>query len=371
MSRFKDCTIRFDLYSSLSTRPLEPNEIIISNYDIAITTLQYHGNSIKKLSFNGEMFKKHEMIEISHHIAEYTSKTLMEISLINVDDFLLSTTNRSFTNVTSVKIQCDKYADKMKLYQIYPKMQRFQFVFQLLGVPLSSLVQYYNRLEHLELLDSGGILGENVNIRPIIEMNPHIQSLVLNRFPERELLQVINEYLPLLKSLSLTMGFLDSYEKERSVHFNGVKSFVIDCMHSGWDWNDTFDRFPITFERLEVLDIKTWSLDDISMRLIEQNEQLKELSLTEMDTSGGLSRVLSSIKHLHELEVITVQWFGNISQGDTLRLMNGIGKLKTITFILSKWSDLGVLKAMVPNEWSQSASGAVSSRKWFVTFGRS
>lgn len=370
-NRFHNSIIRIDSYKSLSTHHLQPNEILISNFDTAKTALKYYGDSIEKLTFNGEFFTADEVIELSHQIAQYTSPTLKEITLINVDDYLLSKSNYTFSNVISCTIQRDRYSDNLKLFQIYPRMQNFRFISKFLRFRLTSLVRYYNRLEHLELLDSGGLVGENINYFAIIEQNPHIQSLVLNQFPRRLFLEAVSEYLPRLKRLSLAWGYLDSYENERNVHFSGVKSFTIDCIRDGLDLDDEIlDRFPITFEQLNTLEVKSLGFNDVPMRLIEQNKRLKVLSLPETDTTDIFPRVLSAIQRLRELEAITLQWSDGVGEGATLRLMNHFGGLKRITFILNKRSGLNVLKAIVPDEWRQLDSEEVVDKRCFVTFVR-
>lgn len=344
--RFHQSVVRFDTYGSKEER--NPNEIVLSNYDIILQTLRRFGSFIKKLIFSGDTFEFDQIAEISHHIAEYSAQSLIEITLVNVDNYLLSTTNQIFHRVKTVKIRCASFIDNFRLNHIYPMMKTLKFTLNTPSRVLLSLRRQYEHLENVAFYETVST-GENINFRPVFELNPQIRSLELPRFPSHDLLQVINDSLPNLESLSVScypLNYLHSYENGQNVHLINVKRFTISLP---WQSPETLDHFPITFENLESLEVASSRLFDVPVRLIEQNEHLKVLSLATLNVTPNFANILNVIKRLTELEAITLQWTEAVAQSELWRLMNKVGKLRNVTFIIEQSSDFN--KLIVPDEW--------------------
>lgn len=345
-SRFRKSVVRFDRYASIE-EPI-PNVIVITKYETILSTLRNFGHFIEKLIFLGAPFNFNQIREISHYIAEYSSQSLIELTLINVDIHLLTTTNQTFHRVERLNIRYSSYIDNFRLDEIYPSMKTFKIAFNFPNRVFHTLRKSYARLENLEF-DETGLDGPNVNFQPIFLLNPQLRSLVLTRFPSPDHLRAINDLLHSLTSLTVSCYpylYLRPYQNGENVHLRHVKRFSI---HLPWNSPEILEHFPITFDKLETLEVITHTFFVVPARLIEQNEHLKVLSLPETSLSTNFSAILDVIECLTELEAIILQWSEKVEQSHLWRMMNTIGKLRFVTLIVEPSTDLDQL--IVPNEW--------------------
>lgn len=295
-------------------------------------------------------FENDQQEEILRHIEQYASKSLVQLTLSHVNDHLYTTTKQTFPRVTEFTIISTNLTGNLQLDRIYPRMARLT-----IKVPttemLYSLHRHYKNLIHLKV--ELGINANNVNLLPILALNPQIKSLALPEFPGPDLLHAINTTLPALETLWVKCssdGILELYANQQShVHFANVNTLTIRFRPNSFFPNNRV--IPMTFERLEELELETSELREIAIQLIEQNEQLKVLSLPWLETNE-IPRLLGVIERLSELDEIRLRWSADVSEADTLRLMEDIGQLTKVVFLEVAANDVEKLKSIVSIEWS-------------------
>lgn len=134
----------------------------------------------------------------------------------------------------------------------------------------------------------------------LILLNPHLRSLKLNYLPTTELLYFIDENLPQLDSLAITCDLDNIMSDSEYLHMKHVKNFTI-FLHGR-----SRKHIPITFERLEMLQIQMGAFHDEVGHFIQQNDKIRILSLAWFNQYTSFNRVLESIEQLSELQDFTV-----------------------------------------------------------------
>lgn len=335
--------VRLDL---LSTQLAGYDEYRIGRYYTIQKFLKSFGHLVKKLKFLQPAFDDHRSGDISIQIAEYCSKTLNEIEVANTEVHLLSKTKQTFQNVNSVniayhnRIQRANELDNLQINRIYPNMDKLSFAAAHIG--LTSIAQKYPHLKHLEFHDS--FTEEHESLEELIHLNPQLCSLTLTKFPRHAILQLASNNLLKLDTLALSeypSGGLDSYK--RTVHFHNVKKFVFTINRND---SNVFDIVPVTFQQLEVLEIVTATSFNAPIQLIEQNKQLKKLSMpfTNID-------VLDTFRDCSAFEEIKFRWSNRISALDTIRLLCKLTSLKKITFVVLRKQNIHKLFEAMQKNW--------------------
>lgn len=354
--RMASSTVVIDKYG----RNAKPSDLIITDYTHAIKTLEQFGGLIKMLRFDEYMFNGHESEKILQHIAQYTSNTLTELSLFAASSEhgfpLTSTTNYTFPHVTSLHLRAIIFLDNFQLERIYPNLNRLKIELRGGYHELSSLERRFNNLQHVDFGFGDKRYDDTadrevINAFSIFAMNPQLESVALDVFPTRGLLEAMNNTLPNLNTLSIRYTLIDyqrTHVDRQPIYLGNVRTLHMEYPHNPWSYEDLVS-FPINFDRLREVEYKTRHLSEEPTRLFEQNEHLKVLSLPTI-IAYGIPKLLRISEHFRELEVFTVNWSAEISEADTLQLMN-IGRLTQITFIV-KEKDKQMLKSIVPLVWT-------------------
>lgn len=317
--------------------------------------LRNFGHLITKLEFSSVSFTQQEIRLINQQIVQYCSESLKEISLVNVGFHLIGETGETFQNVVSVNVRYHEIADNLKLDRIYPHMERLKIVSR---YPLNSnsLVRSYPHLKHFEITD-WGTSAESQQIQQLLELNPQLESLRIDGFPELNVLIDASERLVNLTTLGLTLrsrnfrdanGHVIPLDATKTVHFECVRSFTVTI---GWEAVESLDHAQITFKQLENLHILSSLSFDKVAKFIESNKHLKVLAIPNVDTTQLFSNVLEVLRGLSDLEEITLKWSKNIATANVLSLLTAFEKWNKITFVVSIKEKSNELFNIVPSEW--------------------
>lgn len=341
--------IRFDgsEYSNIFS-----DSFIIGKFTVAAKFLRNFGDMIKKLEYSNKpmIFTPNETEIIDGYIEQYCSPTLEHIVFMNAGQYLISEAKQQFTNVNSVEIMHFSTFEKLELRRIFPKMEQLKISINY-PVDLTSVVREYPNLRHLEAYEWGDAM-DNTALLHLIELNSGLQALTLNNFPKY--LQRINENLPNLKSLALTwnpVNDLPSHRYMPTVHFKNVTNFYLN-VRAGTLFENDLD-IPITFERLEVLEIDTNNIGPPIQRFIEGNEHLTHLTMTSTLTDASqLSLALDTINEANALmRVITIRWVRGVDVESVQKLFE-IDSMQKIIFVVGKGGrDLVDVENVIPSGW--------------------
>lgn len=333
--------------------------ISINNYDVARKFLQHFGDLVTKLEFNNvhQLFTKEQVETLCHDIDQHCSDTLVHIKLVGVGYHLLSETSTTFQRVTSVSLYPINIGrDSFELNRIYPMMETLELTVHY-PRSLETLVRSYPNLKHLKFVEYGQRFYNNY-LRNIIEMNPQLESLQVNSFPNNEFLQFVTEKATHLEGLWFTCNAFDIIRNERDsvdlkqiVHFPHVKHLTLESPYH------CPKPLPLTFDHLESVTI--YSIVGITnqpiQKLLENNQHIKVLSIPYVDLyPRDCERLMEFMRMLPELEEIEVQWTQKISMDNTLRWMNEIDTLKVIRFRVPIGPSGHALMAILEkksNEW--------------------
>lgn len=327
-----------------------PQYVSVKEMDAILKLFQFYGHLIQSLKYVRHKSRSHEQRTIVDHIERYCSNTLTKISFSD-----MAAMSRPFKNVKTVEIQQYDYSAELLIRRTFPKMETFHFA-SVIVKRFPTIEQFFPNLRHLRI-DSGDSADINAGLEKLLQLNPQIRSLELNRFPNFRLLNVISEKLRGLESLALAYPRaykpIISYGLGESVHFPSVRSFRIVGEYNSLQLQLPFARFPITFERLERLDIDTPTTDAMSAQLIRQNRQLKALSVP-LISDHDYHEVLFNVRQLKELEETTLRWPKRFNANDVEELLHDIGRLKKLSFVVTDGDDSQALEAVCSDEWQCS-----------------
>lgn len=303
--------MRFEMYGD-QFRAYYSDQVIHGNWNSMATTLRAKGNLFSRLIFSGNEMSAEQADSMSRLIEKYSANTLMELQLVDMHaDHLIIATNRTFPNVKSFTLNRGIYPDQLRLHQIYPNLEALAII-PSDDKPIQSLHRHYSKLIHLTLNTDS---FDNVNLRPLIELNGQLRSLKLNHMPSRNTLQYINDNLPELKTLNLQCESHACYRQDDhqagTIHMDNVRHFI---MRNG---PSTPKRIRLRFEHLDSLEIDSDHLSDEIIRFIEENKHVKSLSLPSFVNPEDFERVVDVISKMPALEEITVAWW---SSWDTLKM---------------------------------------------------
>lgn len=340
--------------------------------------LRQFGHLFTKLDFPSTCFTLEQVELINIDIAEYCSSSLEKIALSGVGSHLISETNRTFNNVVSVDLRYHHFEDNnLELARIYPKMETLKIMSRY-PFTRNSILHTYPHLKHFQI-NNWGTPAESAIMKSLLQLNPQLETLLIDGFPEFYVLEYASEYLTNLQSLSLgcfVYRFRDSAgygihlnaTNTQNIHFSSVRNFTLTV---GWEALESIDQIPITFEQLEYLEISWSTTFETIVPLITPNNRLKVLSIPLTDTRQSYSNVLTVANDLAELEVIRLQWSNRISVDDTLRIMHDLQQLKMITFIVSTGDEYDDLMQLLPNEWQfYDKFYNEIAEKYYLTFER-
>lgn len=324
------------------------NAITIGQYEAAAEFLRNFGDLITSFDFSSFYLSDTEIDALSHVIEENCTNSLKQIKLCDAGLKLVAQVKQSFNNVIEVDLSNFAHTYNIELNRIFPNMKTLNVEVQY-PIELTSIVQYYPNLTNLQFTEVG-YYDEDSILFDVLQLNPQLHSLKVNRFFKAEELQFINKNLQELKTLELSSypDHLFEPDENEIIHMDNVKHFVLKEEHSTFR---SHHQIPITFAHLQSIEIFSMKLSMPLQRLIQQNDKLKMISLPWIETMESFARILDIVGQLNELEEIRLKWQREIGAGNTLRLLNESEQLKRITFIARIGRDYDDLMAIIPSEF--------------------
>lgn len=345
------------------------NAINIGKSVTILRFLRHFGHLITKLEYTHKHHTTIEHLKIKHSIQRYCARTLLDIKMSSQRSYLIGDVNNPFEKVINVDLAIGQFdRDNLQLHRVYPHMERLNFSIPAGSdnamITMTSLAQLYPHLKHLEFSE---ITGDS-NLRLIVRANTQLNSLTLNMCPTVELLQFLDVTLADLKVLSISCDA--AFEWASSVSMKSVRNFSIISMDRDHE-PKILTKFPITFNRLEEIDIVTSTILHVPISLIKQNRRVKVLSIHAVEAIDSYSRVLEIINQLNELEVLRVTWSSEISAMETLQFLNRVpNRVQKINFIVTQRTFYSDLLTILPNQWQLAGEEFISSSVKYVTFVR-
>lgn len=365
-NQFRQNIIRFD--TAVYVENPQANEIIIRKYETIVKTLRNFGHLIVRLTFVGSLFDYSEIVDISRQIERYCSKSLTEITLYDVDDYLISKASYAMSGVHSVHLHFQYYSDNLELYRIYPAMTQLKIKIKFPNRLIPTLIQSYSHLVEFEF-DESGRVDENPCLRSFIRSNPQLKSISITRFPSIDLLQFIADNSMNLIELTLTCCDYTYRlpQNDDNIYLRSVKKLTV---YSKWGIIETLNRMPITFERLDELEIVSREFFPAYSRLIEENNRIRLLSLPKIDITEFCSDFVNTISLLAELEELILRWSTQSNAADIQNLMS-ITKLQKITFVVNTpdYIPNQLISMDISSEW-HCAESHFENMEQYVTFSR-
>lgn len=301
--------------------------------------LQYFGHFVSKVEFYGRGYNDNELLEISQSIEKYCATTLIEFEQSETGNYLTRDTNRVFSKITNLHLRQlnNQSLYDLQIHRIYPALEQLTLAFHPF---IKKNATYFHQIFSNQ-------------VKHLLGSIPKLSAFHINPVPSLDLIRSINVIEPNLKSLAIgydSNDFILRSNNNRNVHFHNVNNFKLNVFG---DRTNSLNPFPITFDRLDSLEIVTMDVIDVPTRLIEQNVALKSLSLPYISQHDNLRSIFNLIERLQNLEKITLEWCGDLS---STYLMDQLDQLNEIVFIardihLSK-NVSEVLKSAIPSAWN-------------------
>lgn len=350
-----------------SENHLDANQITFSKYETITRLLKFYGHLITKLEVSGTFFNIKQIEEIVRYIERYCCESLIELRLLYAGEYLLNAASRTFDKVTSLVLKSyDDYLKKPDLLRIYPILERLTLaVGKSFKLPI--IEEHLPSLKNLEFFELNRFVNDSY-LESFLRLNLHLNSLSLNRVPTLNLSRFLVQNLPKLHKLGINYDYnplvITDWHSDHNetVHFKTIKQLNVKIEN-----NHFFNRFPITFEYLETLDIVLTSYHNVPLDLIEQNDKLAVLSIP-LRFVQNFQQILDAIRNLRRLEELTTNWDDTI-RADLIQLMTDNTNLQKITFFVLK-GERDPLLATIPDEWQFMKEWKDKLMYTFLTFER-
>lgn len=332
--RIHEKTIRFE-GTQIRDYPFEPDHLIIRDIKTVHRFLKHFGHLITKVALIGPSYHDAHTTEISQLIAVHCSNNLREIDLRESGTYLISDTNATFPNVLNVKLDYYNFADvNLQIHRIFPAME--QLIVDIGAVSTTEPGTHFDAI----LAHVCYSLRSIENLRSLNLRKPRVSMLDL---------QVINENLPNLVNLNVQAPIRT--DNEYSVHFRNVNNFTCSILeYVGHD-----QPCPITFDHLETLRISSLLSKSTHMafKLIEQNSQLKSLSMPLVGSEIMLNGLINRIQTTHNLVDMEMKWNVMRDRNEPLPDFSGFQRM---TFVIrngnEKMEERESVMEKLPGEWT-------------------
>lgn len=286
-----------------------PDQIKIEDFSVILRFLRVFGNEVTKIEIYGDYFIREQIQIIGEHIAQYCSESLVSITIENALDYLLSETSQSLPNVLNVKVGFAGRLNIAKIYQVYPSVQNLAIIRYGRPFPPGA---------------------DTVEIRKLLPFTPQLRSLRLKGIIGNGLLETIRDYLTELEDLSFQYN--TNAPLVNPIHFASVKNLSLDML-PGTKVSE--QPFPLSFDRLENLEIFAEDSEQVPTQLITDSKHLKSFSLPWTRSDYTIDQVLDNLYSRKHLEHVTIYWsMYDRPAANTLSLIANFQQLTKITFAL-------------------------------------
>lgn len=256
-------------------------DIFISNKVTGLKILRNFGHLIVNAHFDLSSPRRYSEM-LSRYIVEYSSQSLVEMILQCANDYILQNTQKPFTNVKSLHLDCCNFQYEYTFpNEQFPNLKSLKLADNYYGnVPYPKPIRMHigSALTDFAFHDSD-----------LFDMNGIVRLLQLN---------------PQLKKLELCLDF---YSTDCEYFFKILKEYCPNLKHFGYCTNNEhtyfyFDDFePIHFDKLETLilcDIENMNIPYISTNL----QSLTIRTSAKNISSTAISIFLGTISHLKSLK---------------------------------------------------------------------
>lgn len=313
----------------------------IRDYPSAVQRLQNASSSaVEQLIFDGTLFTRAEVADLSRHIASCCARTLTTIHLQNAGNFLVSETNGTFPRVKRVRIEYDRVPDRLQLGRIYPAAESMRFDVRTAFVQQSLAAQ---------------LLAMAVGPTQAVHANPNLRRVadVLATVPQLRNLTVFgpaNTVLPSIEAnlrhlRQLSISYDPTLPANRTFHFGGVRELGLTLEQLAV--NSTFYSIPLTFDRLETVALAMQQYDDKIVEWIKQNAHIKSFSSQYPLFYDAMDKLTAALGHLPELQDVSLLVIGGQNLGDYLQ---HLGHVREVTFTLYG-VDTEQMAKTIPADW--------------------
>lgn len=324
--------------------------VTVRDYSLALKVLQMFGHIITRVEVIGFNFEATETAAIYRHIDAHCAGSLVDVTIEpNAADTGAAFT-RTFARVQNVIVQHSHILQHWPLHRTFPNMRSLEV--------RMSRIEYRNwpsvealqvQLPHLKHLSLYVAMRntEFPKMREILAANRQLESLVLKNAVSAESMAFINAALPQLTHLDVISFPGDFLSSPRPIHFKSLRTLALTVR------NDMFPRtLPVSFDRLQVLHLKSHELYRPFVELIEQIKNLKRIEFEEIRPSDEQLREI--VVQLPGLEELSAPLEDGISGNGISRLLThrfGGAQLKKITVGLSYTQKRTDLLKMVSSDW--------------------
>lgn len=324
--------------------------VTVRDYSLALKVLRMFGDIITRVEVIGFNFDTTETAAIYRHIDTYCAGSLVDVTIEpNAADTSAGFTN-TFARVHNVIIRHSHILQHWPLHRTFPNMRSLEVRMSRIEhsnwPSVEALQVTFAHLKHLSLY----VAMRNTEfpkMREILAANGQLESLMLKNAVSAESMAFINAALPKLAHLDVTSLPGDFLSSPRPIHFKSLRTLALIIR------NDIFPRtLPISFDRLQVLHLKSHELYRPFVELIEKIKNLKRIEFEEIRPSNEQLREI--VVQLPGLEELSAPLEDGISGNGISRFLTQkcIGaQLKKITVGLSYTQKRADLLKMVSSDW--------------------
>lgn len=302
------------------------SRLVINELPVALRLLRIFGHLVTKLKLFSLNFTTEQLTLIGNYIAKYCQSSLIELELFGIQTSeLITDPTNLFPNVTKLKLSSFHPMGSLEIHKIYPALKELTYSCH----AFSRNSHIFPNLVRFELIENG-VDANDSNIREFLKLNSHLRELSLSRIVTFDLMKFMEENLEKLESLEI--GYLSHAMQSPNneiLHFGDIRSFVITPKARG----NILQKFPLSFNRLDSVEIRTNDYFNVPLNLIKENPMIKTLSLPWLDGRQAV-RVLSGVRDSHQLEEATVKLTNIDSMPEVLESINEFGAMRRINFIV-------------------------------------
>lgn len=334
-----------------------PNMLVFTNNQTILPFLRAFGHLITSLQYVTKSEVSVENIEqISNYIMQYCSDTIIELDLGSRSASLITSSNNVFKSLTILKLRYWHSFDDTDINRNFPMLEDLTFE-TCFPIP-DSMFQFYPKLQRLRFESSPASMNFAA-ITEILRFNRQLRELSIVAVPPFELLEFISTELMDLEHLSFhykTNGIF--VRRSDKVHFENLKSFSIRMN----DWFGAPHQAPITFGRLETLEILTYDAD-IPINLVKDNFELKSISLPQANTAAA-KEILMQAGPFRGLEEIKMQWADAEDNLNVREIMERFESLQRIILIVHVFGGDNINLDLVKRNFENEDGWKVTDHKF-------
>lgn len=313
----------------------DTNDVLIHSYSGVLYFLRHFGSVLKHLEISRYFCDDMKFAQIIHFVQMYCKDTLEMIDLRNEADISIDLWDASFPRVRNVSIS--NFSRPKNLPHIFPNIQN-------LSVTLYQKIDF----DHLYLPELKHFSFRQIDIncdinflKNTIRLNQQLQSIHIDRMLDTDFMQFLTENLRNLTNLSVKDYPFDYSANKNlaNISFPNVKKLSVGyCSDS-----DTSNPFPLTFDQLEILKLRTPYLTPKLNNFIKQNKQLKSIVLQWVRLQVDDLNFL--ITELPELFEIKMKWTDDITPAQLIEILNRSHTLRFLSIFTD--NDVGPLLRII------------------------